>query len=369
MFSHKKGKRGQLEITFNWIYIVIAGAVILLFFLGIVFKQKEISEERLSQEVVQVMGSILTGAGVSEKTKNVIDASGLADYVLYFSCDLGVGEFGIQGRPARIQNNIDPLFSPKEIQSTRLITWSLPYNLPFKVIDFLFVIPFNVKYYLVGNDADFIHEFLNSTEGIQRDFVLDLNNIEIEENLQIRLVDTDGSSVPSKGIPPQLQILDDKEVSAVVFTGQNNVDFYQKQGAVWRKLNQGMVRVISLGGERDAAKYAAIFAADDQLYQCNMGKAFKRLELLAEVYGGTEIAFAEAGGKLGSLIEHYKNDASNECQGYLEEYPQNALETLASLKNNAAACKFQEACLEVMTSAQQLQEVNTALRVHCTPLY
>ena len=92
-------KRGQIEITFNWIYIVIAGAVILLFFFSLVVKQKQISEERLSNEVVQIMSSILTGAGVSEKTKNFIDASGLADYILYFSCDAGISEFGIKDKP------------------------------------------------------------------------------------------------------------------------------------------------------------------------------------------------------------------------------------------------------------------------------
>ena len=58
-------KKGQIQVTFNWIYITIAGAVILLFFFGIVVKQKAASEEKLSIEVVRILESILTGAGVS----------------------------------------------------------------------------------------------------------------------------------------------------------------------------------------------------------------------------------------------------------------------------------------------------------------
>ncbi len=363
-------KRGQIEITFNWIYIVIAGAVILLFFFSLVVKQKQVSEERLSSEVVQIMGSILTGAGASEKTKNFIDASGLADYVLYFSCDAGISEFGIKDKPARIQNNIDPLFAPQEIHSSRIVTWSLPYNLPFKVIDFLFVIPLNIKYYIIGNDAEFINEFLNSTEGIEREFLINLQEIQPEENQQVRIIDLGGSSIPGTMVPAQLQVLGDKEVSAVVFTGKNNVDFYQKEGAAWHKMNKAAVRIISLAGERDAARYAAIFSADDQTYWCNMQKAFKRLEYLTEVYGGEDIASAEPRGKLGSLIDHYRNIPSSECRSYLEDYTPNTINSLADINNKVRACRLvPESCLGLIDAAQTLKDLNAKLRVYCVPLY
>ena len=86
-FSGPAGKKAQIQVTFSWVYILIAGAVILLFFIGIVVKQKSISEENLATDVVRVMESIFTGAGVSEKTKNFVDISGLADYTLYFNCE------------------------------------------------------------------------------------------------------------------------------------------------------------------------------------------------------------------------------------------------------------------------------------------
>ncbi|MEK6809310.1 MAG: hypothetical protein AABY40_01420, partial [Nanoarchaeota archaeon] len=206
-----QGKKAQMEVTFNWVYILIAGTVILLFFVGLVTRQKTISEERLSGEVVDVMSSILVGAGVSEKTKNFIDASGLADYTLYFQCVDGVSEFGIKDQPARTQNSIDPLFAPKEIMSSRIVTWSLPYAMPFKVMDFLFVIPSTIKYYIMGNDAEFVKEFLNSTEGIERVYVSGLSQIEPEENLQVRIIDTSGTIIPGSSVPAQLQQFEDEE--------------------------------------------------------------------------------------------------------------------------------------------------------------
>src|SRR3989344_3370187 len=88
-------KKGQIEVTFNWVYVLIAGAVIILFFVGIAVKQKASSERALSSDVVRIMESIFTSAGVSEKTKNIIDVSGLSEYTLQFSCSDGVSEFGV----------------------------------------------------------------------------------------------------------------------------------------------------------------------------------------------------------------------------------------------------------------------------------
>ncbi len=366
-FMFPSGKKGQVEITFNWVYILIAGAVILLFFIGLVARQKAVSEERLSGEVVEVLSSILAGAGVSEKTKNFIDASGLADYTLYFDCLNGVGEFGIKGRPARTQNSIDPVFAPREMRSPRIITWSLPYALPFKVMDFLLIIPSNVKYYIMGNDADFINEFLNSTEGIERVYVPSLAQIEPERNLQVRIIDTSGTVIPGSDVPPPLQSFEDAEVSAAVFTGANQVDFYQKQGSGWKKLQVNPVRVISLPGERNAAKYAAVFSADGQMYWCNMNKALVRLELLTKVYGGEEIAFGEAGGKIGELISYYKGDASGECLGHLEQYNENTVDALTKLSHATTACRLQqESCVELIDAADMLQKLNDKLRVSCS---
>ncbi|MEK6899509.1 MAG: hypothetical protein AABX05_00130 [Nanoarchaeota archaeon] len=362
-------KRGQVEVTFNWIYIVIAGAVILLFFFGIVMKQKQVSEEQLSGEVVQIMSSILTGAGVSEKTKNVIDASGLADYILYFDCIDGVSEFGIKSQPARTQNGIDPIFAPKEVQSSRIVTWSLPYHMPFKVIDFLFIIPSNVKYIITGSDAKFIDEFLNSTEGIDREFTLNPQNANVQGKKQVRIIYTDSLIVPGTGVPASLSSFLDVDVSAVSFNG-NLINFYQKNGNAWKKLNNNPIRLVSLGGERDAAKHAAIFSGDDKTYQCNMGKAFKRLDLLLDVYGGPEIGVGSSGGKLAQLIDHYKEIPTSECKGHLEDYDINARDIISTLKNKASACKLQaQSCLEMISAAQKMKGINEQLQISCKPLY
>ena len=49
-YHHNKNNinhKGQVEVTFNWVYILIAGAVILLFFVSLVVRQKRIFYKHL----------------------------------------------------------------------------------------------------------------------------------------------------------------------------------------------------------------------------------------------------------------------------------------------------------------------------------
>lgn len=372
-----KGKncKGQIQITFNWIYILIAGAIILLFFIGIAAKQKVASEDRLTIEVVRVMESIFTGAGVSEKTKNFIDTSGLADYTLFFGCEEETSEFGIKESTARSQNSVNPIFSPAEISSSRLVVWGLPYRMPYKVMNFLMISSVNSKYFIVGSGNGFSREFINATNGFNVQQISSLEDADPEKNFQVRIIDVDGSYVhEGLAAPSKLQSLDSGRVSAVVFE-ESKVTYYQMDEiGRWSRL--GDSQVVSLGGERDAAKYAAIFAANNDVYECNMQKAFRRLEYLNIVYGGKEIVRDEIGGKLKELVDYYTGNPeltySTECLNFLQNYEENVASALASHQRNTGVCRLDQAtCHSLALSGRVLQNTNNNLAQlgDCITLY
>ncbi len=380
-----KSKKAQMEVTFNWVYVLIAGTVILLFFAGIVMKQKDVAEKNLASDLLRVMQSIFTGAGVSEKTKNIIDLSGLAEYTFYFDCNEGISQFGIKDQSSKITNAFQPLFSPREIKSPELITWSLPYQLPYKVTDLLMVTSMNTEYFLLGDDVYFTSELGN----VSREFNLghiygieDYNLIDPGDNYQVRVVDFNLGIVREGGlIPDKLISLDDDKVTAVVFSGVNQADFFQKQANKWKKLNRNPIRIISLGGERDAAKYAAIFAGDDQIYQCNMQKAFKRLSFVTEVYAGETIKDGREGGKLKELIDYYENNymgSSNtkaSCLGNLRDYGENGMRNaLMQYYNKVKMCVSTVSvsaseCFDLVSLAGKVRDVNENLKRDCVTLY
>lgn len=378
----RRTKKGQIQVTFNWIYIAIAGGIILLFFVGVVVRQKAMSEERLAVDVVQILDTIYVSAGVAENTKNIVDIGGLADYTLYFNCEDGVGEHGIKGRSGSVQNAIDPVFAPREMKATKLITWSMPYKMPFKVIDLLFLSSENTKYYLVG-DSVFAKRFINDTEGFNREHlatVEEYQQIDPGKNHNIRIVDLGGLTVQDNlPLPVNLQNLGDGQVSAVVFA-PSMATFYKKEGDVWKKLPARIasnpIIIADMNDQQQAAKYAAIFAADNVAYQCNMKKAFKRLQLILEVYGGEEIIQNVPGGKLQELITYYQQNPQlgvlgSDCLGFLTSRQENMQKILASYQRIVNGCLSQSgACQELVLKGIELQEMNEELQTNaCIPLY
>ncbi len=346
-----KSKKAQIEITFHWIYILIAGAVILLFFAGLVVKQKAVSEERLGGEVVTVLDSILAGAGVSEQTKNFIDIGGLSDYIFEFKCEGDYAGFGIKGGVFE-ELPLNPVFSPKEIKTSKLILWSLPYELTYKIMDLLMVTSINTKYFVVGGDDKFVIELENATTGLNFEFVGDLSSVEPGKNFQVRIVDLNGD-IGRQPVPTSLEGFE--RVTAVSFIEPKQVAYYQKEGDEWKQLGEP-VQIISIAEERDTAKYAAIFAGDGESYKCNMMKAFKRMELVSEVYEG----------KLNDLTNYYNQvDPTGECSTNLGVLS-SAFENLKAEVDKCVFIKDYTFCDDdIATKASELNDWNNDLRDDC----
>ncbi|MEK6938072.1 MAG: hypothetical protein AABX04_03430 [Nanoarchaeota archaeon] len=387
-----KSKQGQIEVTFNWIYIVIAGAVILLFFAGIIVKQKIASEETLDRDVMRIMENIFTAAQVSENTKTSIDMGGLRDYVFYFSCEEGVSKYGLEGRSLPVEDSINPIFAPSKVQSATLITWSVPYKLPFKVIDFLFITSSNTKYFLWGESElskDFSRSISNSSTGKGVDFnvvpVKELSEVDPGKNFALRIVDFEGRIKAGDPLPASLidriKAYPPGRVTLVSFHGAGAsiiINYFVAEQEQWKRFNREPLKVISLGEEEgNAALYAAIFSGDDSIYQCNMKKAIQRLFYLTEVYGGVELGTdGIPGGKLQEMIDYYnqhlEKTLTSECLNYIVNNPQNLREALQTHQNKANACLLEDSlCPKLVSSALNLREANNNLaeRGDCIPLY
>ena len=369
--------KGQVAITFNWIYILIAGVVILLFFFFIVAKQKEISEEKLGADLVRTMKSIFTAAGVSEKTKNEIDTGSLADYTLFFNCEDGRSEFGFLGTSARDEDRVNPLFSPAEIKAPKLITWSLPYKLPFKVADLLYVSSSTTKYFAWGQ-GEFRDEFVNAAKAATKNDlgfnVKEISNFEEynevtpQLNFQVRILDLDGSLLrldrlkEGELVPPGLKKMADTAVTAVSLDlDGHNVFYFQKEGDHWKQSNRNPIPIVSLGEERDAAKYAALFAADEGSYECNMKKAFRRLQYVAAVYEG----------KAQQLSEGYQDISGQICRGLLSGSADSIQILLSQRQATAVGCEQQPGrCADLVEIAWRLKQQNEQLNLEdCVTLY
>ncbi len=374
-------KKGQMTLTFNWVFVLIAGGMILLFFVGIIVKQKSVSEQKLNFDVVTVMDSILTGSTVSEQTINFVDISGLAGFELFFDCELDDGggfddlfsQYGITDSSASSELPMQVLFAPDTIEGSEMITWSLPYKMPFKVMDLLMVTSTSIKYYVIGGEgSEFRMNLENATAGFTIDFISDVSEISSIGNLHhVRIIDLDGNTlVDSGGIPTELREAEDSKVSGIlVGSTLGQVDYFDKDGGEWQRItSSGSIPIISTGlQEKEAALYGALFAADDEMYTCNMMKAFKRYSILVELYQE----------KAEELKSYYSSggpgEANTDCQITLWTNTGNNMEdTLSSMAGELSTCieRGYDDCTGLPTLAQELYTLNEELSADaCLTLY
>ncbi len=357
-------KKGQVSITFHWVYVLIAGAVILLFFVGIALRQKSVAEKELTADVVRIMESIFASAGVSEKTKNTIDASGLAEYTLYFDCAEGTSEFGIKGAEYRAQNAVDPLFAPAEIQTQQLLTWSLPFKFPFKVIDLLLITSPDISYPLFFLQNPVLEEFaeeLSKTKNVEHfQTPVQYENTDPQRFFQVRIVSDGSLDLHSRNVPVKLRTLEDSRVSLVELIG-NRVLYFQKAGSRWSA--QGQSEILFLDSDPQAASFAALLSGTAEQYVCNQKKILRRLLLVSEVYQE----------KVEVLKDYYtsQGEPRGVCMTHLALNTEKNVElTLQQLKENTEACLLAEGCSDLVQAAKDLQELNQQLELSdCIALY
>ena len=46
-------KKGQVSFQLNWVFVIIIGVIILTFFISVVSKQKEVSDNKISASVAK----------------------------------------------------------------------------------------------------------------------------------------------------------------------------------------------------------------------------------------------------------------------------------------------------------------------------
>ncbi len=162
MFKKSKkrlGKKADVEIQINWIFILIVGGIILIFFIGLITKQKTVSTTKLNINIRESLDTIFTSSQVASGTANLINTPELE---VDFDCDnYYVGEFDSGINKPLGQTRI--IFVPDRLQGKQLVTWSLEWNMPYKIVDFLYIIPKEMRYIFVYDDntKDFVEEIYN----------------------------------------------------------------------------------------------------------------------------------------------------------------------------------------------------------------
>ncbi len=301
----KRSKKAVIELQFNWLFILIIGAMILLFFVTVIYKQRNIADQRLAARVLNDLESILTGAQVSTSTATRIES---ARNEIYFDCTdcscsykisnlFGSGSISYDGKT---------VFAPTELKGEQYLAWSLDWNMPYKVTNFLYLTSPEYRYTILYNqDVSAAQQFAGD---IQYNLPDAFTNIKDENAYEYDLDTMAPLGIPSKNsykarlifvgyeepniasitnmIPliDHLDYLDYRDITAInIMEGSKldygTVQFYTLTKNKERFLLQKKSYYIGIAG-----LYAAIFSDDPDNYVCPMNSALQRLQHVSSLY-------------------------------------------------------------------------------------
>ncbi len=286
--GNMKNKKAVFEISFGWLFALLAGAVILFLAIYISVRLIGTEKETISAETGKEIGILLNPLETSFESAQTTSISIPAETRIHNSCDSLSGEFGRQiirleqksfGKWTKtdvdVFFNSKYIFSQEETEGRKFYIFSKPFAFPFKIADLIYMTSSKEMYCFTGAPNDVKEE------------IIDLN----QSNLLVG--DCTG-----------------EEIKVCFKGGENcaiNVDY--NSGIIEKEGEE--VHFAGVGDAR-ALMYAAIFS-DKNTYECQVKRLMMRTRELSLLYADKEMITNKkgCGENMGSILNEFSEMASN----------------------------------------------------------
>jgi hypothetical protein len=271
--------KAQISVQFNWIFVFITGAVVLLLILSVAKMRTEEAGEELAMDLTKTLNTIIKA---SEKTSGTFKEVNLPqEVVIKFTCEDNFSSYKVVGAPQEVRTDYQAIFAPPELQGSKLFTWSLDWSVPFKASTLLLITNDKTLYVFVNDTGGTVIEELyrDFPSNLSKVFVNDADDVEPKNYNAYVFVsdkivnpssfDPDKENVYCVGVAPQNNFVDG--------VGELSFDKCPRRGGP-------AVTLFSSHFLRKSTVYAAIVSATGQGYNCNMNKALEKLKVLAELH-------------------------------------------------------------------------------------
>lgn len=327
-----KAKKGVISLQFNWILVLIIGGLILIFFISIVQKQRQISEENIAGTIQIDLQAILSSSHVSTETASIIE---VPKKDINFNCEgLKVGnQF-----PAKFPYTFGPnlLKSDRNTISVFASDWSVPY----RVTNFLYITSPDIRYIVDNSDTE-LAQALDKIlppqyivkDGKSKLFmtreISSISSLSSKNNYKVRIIYFDSPIDPSMAALADQFNIKPKDVSVLFIQPSCSLTAEEKLDCDGSLVFYNLDSTGAL--DRQEAKYigrasllAAIFSENSEIYSCGMENAFERLRMVTSVYQS----------KAQGLLNYYNGQTcSNLFQSAL--VPLQAIQSLGSVDESS----------------------------------
>ncbi|MBI4210921.1 MAG: hypothetical protein HY544_05475 [Candidatus Diapherotrites archaeon] len=336
----------------NWIYVLIAGGVILLFFAGVAIKQREAAKKSLAEDSLKVVDSLTYQPSGSSQ---MIDFPNLE---MKLACSKGLTSISIGG--AQQLRPLMPVFGSSTIKSDELLTLTKQWQAPFRVADFVFLTSKDTRYIVAFSSTDAmsfaLKERIMKTLPEQAVKEAVAPSASIADKSHRRIVIIGANLDPSALVNANAWLTSSKSKVTVIRIQSNDrvasASKTSRRGELgYCSLSTGCPALTgNLNYLEDAMLFAAIYSENQASFSCGMERAFERLRDVSQVYWT----------RTNSLKTYYQTDAV--CRVKYASAPNkvDAIKSAAAAKNAG-----------VLTTARDSLEIvnDEALNSACATIY
>ncbi|MBN1792689.1 hypothetical protein JW826_03325 [Candidatus Woesearchaeota archaeon] len=350
------GRRG-FELQFNWLFVLIAGAIFLMFFFSIIRNQSDSSTEERASETQSDVDFLFRASLGSRSSDKLVPLGGSVE----FMCEDGVSQYIVDGSRVSSQYNYLAVFSPSLLDGKELFVKTDFFRAPFHVMPFLFVTNKDTQYVFIGESPFLKSIYSSMPENATKRFLPPAEGVSQFKDGSfdkvIFVTDEKGYEDSFAGVKLSKFSNDRlKEVSLVVIAPLGGIANYYGAATFYRHSDSAFQRVDESFFFTPELALGAAYSGDLAIYSCQLDKALKRMGLIASIHEERIGKILEESRFSSACIDRYSS-----MNSYLE-----IMKELSDRKNLAL-----DDYGELFEAIQGIKRVNTELidKTPCPAIY
>jgi len=274
-FASIKNRIGVMDIQLNWIFVLIAGFVIFLFIISIAFSQRHNAQ---TQADIGIMNQITTLLKGKQQTSDMYSEITFPRTDIEFTCS-SYSQFSFNianAQPAQLP--VEIIFTPKLVNTNKIMVWSQPFTLGFPVSIFTYITTPN-SVILIFNDGDAtnydeqLFSDLDSVSNITHKYITEGTENAYSGFSRRTIVcfhdaDASADNCPSAQDFDYIKIFPAKDLF-----DYGNVTFHNKGDNAIQDEHNTLPYITKAG------LYGAIFSNSKEFYSCQMSRAMTQFEI------------------------------------------------------------------------------------------
>ena len=275
LFKYKK--KGSIDVQFNWIFVLVIGALIIFFFISVMKSSEKNSTKSTYISLSSDVKNLIYQTESDVDNSKTIKSPGLT---INFDCET----FDIEKSSTSEDIKFKTIFSPNKLKGREILTYTLKFEMPYPADYFILMTSNEVRYNFInncGNDNQCKAMFRVLERNLpQNTSFQEVDSSEkVEENNFYKerfiFINTDMENV-------ELNDLGNADVTAINIVGTldyGNVTYYKRSGDGFVTRGDDYTNFY-LGKEM----LAGAIISDQELYKCNRDKALFKLKTITYLY-------------------------------------------------------------------------------------